>query len=329
MAYIKAIAYYLPEEVVANEQLNAELGDVDLVAKTAGVDSRRRAAMNETASDLAVKAADKLFKENRIEPSKIDFLLVCTQSSDYFMPSTSCVIQDRLGIPTTAGAFGYDLGCSGYVYGLAIANSFVESGLAKNVLLLTADTISKYLHPQDKNRLLFGDAASATLVSIEGIASIGSFERGTDGSGFENIIIRNGGNRHRIMTGNIRKDDNGNSHYDDYFDMDGEAVFNFTVEQIPNLIKNCLEKNGIVKENVDYYVFHQANKYMLNTLRKLNKLPKDRFFIDLSDTGNTTSSSVPIGLVKSLKAGSINNGMNVMVAGFGVGLSWAATILKF
>lgn len=329
MAYIKAIAYYLPKEVITNEQLDAELEGVDLVAKTAGVNTRRRAAVNETASDLAVKAAEKLFLENNIKPSEIDFLLFCTQSPDYFMPSTSCVIQDRLGIPTTAGAFGYDLGCSGYVYGLAIANSFVESGLAKNVLLLTSDTISKYLHPQDKNRLLFGDAASATLVSAEGIASIGSFERGTDGSGFEHIIIRNGGNRHRAMTGKIRKDDNDNTHCDDFFDMDGEAVFNFTVEQIPELIKNCFEKNGLEKEDVDYYVFHQANKYMLNTLRKLNKLPKERFFVDLSDTGNTTSSTVPIGLVKSLESGNIHKGMNVMVAGFGVGLSWAATILKF
>lgn len=218
MAKIKAIAYYLPEEIVTNELLDTELGGgIDLVAKTAGVVTRRRATVNETASDLAVKAAEKMFLDNDIKPNEIDFLIFCTQSPDYFMPSTSCVIQNRLGIPTTAGAFGYDLGCSGYVYGLAIANSFVESGLAKNVLLLTADTISKYLHPQDKNRLLFGDAASATLVSTEGIASIGTFERGTDGSGFEHIIIRNGGNRHRALTGNISKDENGNSRYDDFF----------------------------------------------------------------------------------------------------------------
>lgn len=300
-----------------------------MTAKTAGVDSRRNAANDETASDLAVKAAEKLLKENEISPDEIDFLLYCTQSPDYFMPSTSCIIQGRLGIPTTAGAFGYDLGRSGYVYGLAIANSFVESGLAKNVLLLTADTISKYLHPQDKNRLLFGDAASATLISSTGIASIGAFEKGTDGKGFEHIIIRNGGNRHRELTGKSITDGNGNVHYEDYFDMDGESVFNFTVERIPSLVEGCLKKNNIQKEDVGFYVFHQANKYMLNTLRKLNKLPKDDFFVDLSDTGNTTSTTVPIGLVKSLKAGNIHNDMNVMVAGFGVGLSWAATILKF
>lgn len=329
MAFIKALTYYLPEGIVTNEQLEAELGGVETVSKMAGVDSRRKASENETASDMAVKAAKKLFKEKGITPDEIDFLLYCTQSPDYFMPSTSCVIQDRLGIPTTAGAIGYDLGCSGYVYGLAIANSFVESGLAKNVLLLTADTISKYLHPQDKNRLLFGDAASATLVSTTGIASIGSFEKGTDGKGFEHIIIRNGGNRHRELTSKSYTDGNGNIHYEDYFDMDGEAVFNFTVERIPSLIEDCLKKNNLQKEDVGYYVFHQANRYMLNTLRKINKLPKDSFFVDLSDTGNTTSSTVPIGLVKSIQAGNIHKNMNVMVAGFGVGLSWAATILKF
>lgn len=329
MAYIKALTYYLPDGIVTNEQLERELEGITMTAKTAGVESRRKTAKDETASDIAVKAAMQLFRENGIESKEIDFLIYCTQSPDYFMPSTSCVIQDRLGIPTTAGAFGYDLGCSGYVYGLAIANSFVDSGLAKNVLLLTADTISKYLHPQDKNRLLFGDAASATLISTEGNASIGRFEKGTDGSGYEHIIIRNGGNRHRELTGKSTTDDNGNVHYEDNFDMDGEAVFNFTVERIPQLIEACLRINNIQKEDVSYYVFHQANKYMLNTLRKLNKLPKDGFFVDLSDTGNTTSSTVPIGLVKSLKAGNIHKDMNVMVAGFGVGLSWAATILKF
>ena len=328
MAYIKALTYYLPKQIVDNNDLEAELGDVT-VAKTAGVETRRNATKDETASDLAVEAANKLFVEYNILPESIDFLIFCTQSSDFFMPSSSCIIQSRLGIPTTAGAFSFDLGCSGYVYGLAIANSFVDSGLANNVLLLTADTLSKYMHPLDKNRLLFGDASSATLVAADGIAGIGEFERGTDGSGYEHIIIRNGGNRHRELTGKSIVDDNGNIHFEDNFDMDGEAVFNFTVERIPQLIEGCLKKNKLQKEEVSYYVFHQANKYMLNTLRKLNKLPKDGFFVDLSDTGNTTSTTVPIGLVKSLKAGSIHKDMNVMVAGFGVGLSWAATILKF
>lgn len=330
MAFIKALTYFLPEKVLTNHELeNRPMGGVETISKSAGIESRRNAGNGETASDLAVEAAKKLFHENGISSGDIDFLIFCTQSPDYFMPSTACVLQDRLGIPTTAGAFGIDLGCSGFVYSLAVANSMVDSGLAKNVLLLTADTISKYLHPDDKNRILFGDAATATLIAKEGIAEIGKFERGTDGSGFENIIIRNGANRNRTQTGAEHTDENGNIHRDDYFDMDGEAIFNFSVDRVPGLIAGCLKQNKIEKEDVDYYVFHQANKYMLNALRKLNKLPKDRFFIDLSDTGNTTSSTVPIGLVKSIRNGAIHQDMRVMIAGFGVGLSWAATILRF
>lgn len=327
MAFIKAITYYQPEHVVSNDELNFD--DAAKVAKTMGVESRTWAAENETSGDMAVLAAKKLFKENGISPTEIDFIIFCSQGMDYYMPSTSCIIQDRLGIPTSAGAFGMDLGCSGFVYGLAIANSFVESGLAKNILLLTAETTSKYMHCEDKNRLLFGDASSATVISSSGFARIGNFDYGTDGSGFEHIIIRNGSSRHLSRNGNEWTDSAGIIHRDDWFDMDGEAIFNFTVEHIPLLIKDCLAKNNLEKSDVDYYVFHQANKYMLNTLRKLNEIPKEKFFIDLSDTGNTASSTVPIGIVKSLKNGSIQKDMKVMLAGFGVGLSWASTILTF
>ena len=332
MAFIKALTYYLPERIVTNQELEQQLqevGGIATVVKTMGVDIRHVAAEEETASDLAVRAAEKLFHDNSISPIDIDFLLFCTQGPDYFMPSTSCIIQDRLGIPTTAGAFGFDLGCSGYVYGLAIANSFVESGLAKNVLLLTAETASKNMHPLDKNRALFGDAASATIISSKGIAEIGKFEMGTDGSGYNLIIIKNGGWRHKQMTGVTYEDGNGNTRHDDWFYMDGEAVFNFTIDCIPLLIEETLKKNGMTRDSINYYVFHQANRFMLNTLRKINSIPKDSFFVDITDTGNTTSSTVPIGLCKSLHNGTIKKGMNVMVAGFGIGLSWAGTILKF
>lgn len=332
MAFVKSLTYYLPELIVTNEELEqqlTEVGGIASVAKPMGVAERHVAADNETASDLAVKAAEKLFKESGYSPKEIDFLIYCTQGPDYFMPSTSCIIQDRLGIPTTAGAFGFDLGCSGYVYGLAMANSFVESGLAKNVLLLTAETSSKNMHPLDKNRALFGDAASATIISLEGIAEIGKFEFGTDGRGYDLIIMKNGGWRNRQLTGATYEDNNGNIRRDDWFYMDGESIFNFTVDLIPQLIEDTLKKNDTPRESIDYYVFHQANKYMLNTLRKINAIPKDHFFVDISDTGNTTSSTVPIALSKSLCNGSIHEGMKVMVAGFGIGLSWAGTILKF
>lgn len=321
MAYIKAISTYLPAQILTTEHLSTEFEeeDIALLAKTAGVNNRHIAAQDETAGDMAVKAAITLFEQYEIEPKDIDFLLFCSQSSDYQMPSTSCIIQDKLGLPTTIGALTFDLGCSGYVYGLAMANSLIESGMASNILLLTADTISKYMKPQDKNRILFGDAATATLIAKEGIAKIGQFDFGTDGRGFDHIIIRNGGSRHRQLDGTTN----------DWFEMNGESVFSFTVDCLPNLIHGTLAKNGIQKEDVDYFVFHQANKYMLNTIRKINKIPKEYFYINLEETGNTTSSTIPIGLAYSLEQSNIHKNMNVMVAGFGVGLSWAGTILRF
>ena len=167
--------------------------------------------------------------------------------------------------------------------------------------------------------MLFGDASTATLISKEGVAKIGKFEMGTDGSGYEHIIIRNGGCRHRQLDGTAY----------DWFEMDGESVFKFTIDRLPNLINGVLKKNDLEKEDVDYFVFHQANKFMLNTIRKVNKIPKDQFYISLDDCGNTTSSTVPIGLAKSIENSTLHNNMQVMVAGFGVGLSWAGTILKF
>ena len=256
--------------------------------------------------------------------------MLCTQSSDHFLPSTACILQNRLGIPTSAGAFDYNLGCSGCVYGMAMAKSFVDSGLAKNVLVLTAETYQKYLHPSDKsNRSIFGDGAAACLISTEGIAEIGNCVLGTDGSGADHLIVKTGGARQKLATGNVIVDEDGHERYDDYLYMNGSAIFNFTLDAVPALMKQILEKNQMEKDDVDYYVFHQANKFMLNTIRKVCVLPKDKFYVNLEETGNTVSSTVMIGLKQNLDAGKITPGMKVMVTGFGVGLSWGGTILKF
>ena len=332
MAFIKAINYYLPEKVVTNEELLKEFPEwsVDKVAAKVGIDSRLVADENETAGDLAEKAARKLFEEHNIDPKSIDFLLLCTQSSDHFLPSTACILQDRLGIPTTAGAFDYNLGCSGCVYGMAVAKGLIAGGIAKNVLLLTAETYNKYLHPSDKsNRSIFGDAAAACLISTEGIAEIGEMSLGTDGSGAKHLIVETGAARHKAATGKQTTDDDGHIRRDDYLYMDGSAIFNFTLDAVPAMMKDILAKNEMVKENIDYYVFHQANKFMLNTIRKVCVLPKDKFYVNLNETGNTVSSTVMIGLKQCLDAGTITPGMKVMVAGFGVGLSWGGTILRF
>lgn len=332
MAYIKGISYYLPEKVMTNEELVREFPEwsVDKVAKKVGVYSRHLAAEDETAGDMAEKAARKLFEEYGVSPKDIDFVLLCTQSSDYFLPSTACILQDRLGIPTSAGALDYNLGCSGCIYGMAMAKGLVAGGIAKNVLLLTAETYNKYLHPSDKsNRSIFGDGAAACLISTEGIAEIGDFCLGTDGSGAKHLIVETGAAKHKAATGKETTDDDGHVRREDYLYMDGSAIFNFTLDAVPTMMKEVLGKNKMEKDDVDYYVFHQANKFMLNTIRKVCVLPKDKFYVNLEQTGNTVSSTVMIGLKQCLEAGTIHGGMKVMVAGFGVGLSWGGTILKF
>ena len=332
-AYIKAISYYLPEKVLTNEELVKEFPewDVEKVYSKVGVKERHLAGENETACDLAEKAALRLFEEYQVAPADIDFLLLCTQSPDYRLPSTACILQDRLGIPTSAGAFDYDLGCSGCIYGMAVAKGLIAAGLASNVLLLTAETYTKYLHPDDKsNRTIFGDGAAACLISKEnGLAEIGDFVFGTDGSGAENLIVKTQGSRNPQTSGLSTTDDDGHVNREDYLYMNGSAIFNFTLEQVPPMMTALLEKGGLAKDEIDYFVFHQANKYMLSTIRKVCGLPKDKFYIDLDHTGNTVSSTILIGLKDCLTQGTVRPGMKVMACGFGVGLSYGGTILHF
>ena len=330
--FIKAVSYYLPSQVVTNEELIKEFPEwsVEKVSKKVGVNQRHIAADGETAGDMAYKAAQKLFDEYNISPQTIDFVLFCTQSPDYFLPSTACILQHKLGIPTSAGAFDYDLGCSGCVYGMAVAKGLIAAGIAKNVLLLTAETYTKYLHPKDKgNRSIFGDGAAACLISTEGFAEIGGFIVGTNGSGYDNLILKTGAARQKECTSIENVDDNGNVRRDDYLYMNGGEIFNFTVDVVPNLLVNVLEKNHMTRDKIDYYLFHQANKYMLSTIRKICDIPQEKFYINLENTGNTVSSTILIGLKDCIDNKVITPGMNVLVAGFGVGLSWGATVLKF
>lgn len=332
MAYIKALSYYLPERKVTNEELLMEFPEwsVEKVAKKVGVYSRHIAGENETAGDMAEKAGRKLLEEYKITPDTIDFVMLCTQSPDYFLPSTACIIQDKLGIPTSAGAFDYNLGCSGCVYGMAIAKGLIAGGIAKNVLLLTAETYNKYLHPSDKsNRTIFGDGAAACLISTEGFAEIGNFVLGTNGGGANNLILKTGAARQKYVTGNSIEDEEGHIWYDDYLYMNGGNVFNFTLDVVPSMIEQILEKNNLDISSIDYFVFHQANKFMLNTIRKVCTLPKDKFYINLEKTGNTISSTVLIGLKDCINNKTIKAGDQVMISGFGVGLSWGGTIVHF
>lgn len=331
MAYIKALSYYLPERVVTNDEIVADFPEwtVEKIAEKVGVHQRHVAGHDETVSDLAVKAAEKLFSDNPdIHRENIDFVLLCTQSPDYYLPSTSCIIQDRLGIPTTCGAFDFNLGCSGYIYGLTIAKGLIAGGIVSNVLLLTAETYNKYLHPRDKgNRTIFGDAATATVISTEGFAEIGNFALGTNGAGAENLIVMSGGSRYPDKVNDLKFDENGNPHSSDYLYMNGSEIFSFTQKNVPIVVRQTLDKNGLLMDDINMFVFHQANSYMLNFLRKKIKITPEKFFINMTNVGNTVSNSIPIALVDAMKENKLHG--PVLICGFGVGYSWGGTILKF
>lgn len=330
--YIKDIAYYLPEKVVTNEDIVRDFPEwsVEKIASKVGVHQRHVAAADETAADLAVKAAQSLFKQGKCGPQEVDFVLFCTQSPDYFLPTSACIIQKRLGLRTDIGALDFNLGCSGYVYGLALAKGLVVSGVAANVLLLTGETYNKHLHPKDKgNRTIFGDAASATLVGTDGIAEIGNFSLGTDGSGADNLIIKSGGMRCPKRQDDLHFDENNNPVSSDYLYMNGSEIFTFTLDNVPPLIADTLSRNGVEKDEADLYVFHQANKYMLDFLRKKIRIAPERFYYCLSEYGNTVSNTIPIALSNALQDGFLTKGMKVVIAGFGVGYSWGGCLLRF
>jgi 3-oxoacyl-[acyl-carrier-protein] synthase III len=327
-ANIKAISYYLPEEILSNDLIHQQFPEwgIDKISAKTGISARHISAKEEFSSDMAVKAAEKLFTEHNINRSEIDYLLFCTQSPDYFLPTTACIIQEKLGLETTVGALDFNLGCSGFVYGLSLAKGLIAGEMAKNVLLITSETYSKFIHPKDKsNKTIFGDAAAATLISVEkGFCTIGNFVFGTDGKGAKNLIVKQGGMRFPVSNENEDiVDEFGNVQNDKNLYMNGTEIFNFTGEFVPKLIEAILEKSNLAKEDIDLFVFHQANKYMLNHLRKKIKIPEEKFFIEMEHCGNTVSSTIPIALYEAQKQDRLATSKNLILAGFGVGYSWA------
>lgn len=334
-AAISAVEYALPARVLDNEELAAEFADWSaekIFAKT-GIRERRVVADGEHASDLALAAVNRLFEAGVCEREEIDYLLYCTQSPDYFLPSTACVLQDRLRLKTGCGAMDFNLGCSGYIYGLGLAVGLIQSGQARKLLLVNADTYTRFIHPQDKSvRTLFGDAAAVTLMSAVDTeaSSIGPFVYGTDGSGAANLIVPAGGLRKaRVLNAPVTRDSSGNARTENDLFMNGAEIFNFTLRVVPETVNRLLAKAGLQLGDIDLFVFHQANQFMLDHLRRKLKVPEARFWVAMSDTGNTVSCTIPIALKRALDAGKVNAGMRVMLVGFGVGYSWGATLVSW
>lgn len=335
-AFIKAIEYYLPSEMLTNDMLASEFPDwtVEKILKKTGIVMRHIVAEDECASDLGVCAAQQLFASGVCAPEDIDYLLFCTQSPDYLSPSSACLMQHRLGISKAAGALDFNLGCSGYIYGLGLAKGLIETGQAKSVLLITAETYSKHIHPGDKSvRTIFGDAAAATLLQVKksDAPCIGPFVYGTDGSGCNNLIVPTGGMRNKKteLSAQVFMDDSGNLRSQDNLYMNGAEIFNFTLDTIPKSVNDILDKSGKCIGDIDLFVFHQANKFMLDHLRKKLKVPEEKFYMSFENYGNTVSSTIPIALKDAFSEGKLKPGDVVMLVGFGVGYSWGATIVRW
>jgi 3-oxoacyl-[acyl-carrier-protein] synthase III len=324
-ASIGPIAIHLPERVETNDDLQAEFPawNIDLIYAKTGIRARHIAAPDECASDLGVAAAEKLFTQEKIDRSTIDYLLFCTQTPDYPLPTTACLVQHRLGLPTSIGALDFNLGCSGFVYGLSLADGLIRSGTARRVLLITAETYSKYIAPSDRSlRTIFGDGAAATLVEASEVPSLSSFAFGTDGSAANTLFVPSGGAR--SAEGAIKP--RTKWRWPSKLYMDGPGILTLTMGIIPDLVRRVLSGSELSEADIDLFLMHQATFKLLDQLRQQMKIEPERVPIALESVGNTVSSTIPL-LMHDLRAsGRLRRGTRSLLAGFGVGFSWAGCL---
>jgi 3-oxoacyl-[acyl-carrier-protein] synthase-3 len=324
-AAIGPIAIHLPERVETNADLAAEFPEwnLDLIYAKTGIAARHIAGPDECASDLAVAAAEKLFLQNEIERESIDFLLFCTQTPDYPLPTSACLIQNRLGLRTTIGALDFNLGCSGFVYGLALADGLIRSGAASRVLLLTAETYSKYIAPSDRSlRTIFGDGAAATLVEASDTPSLCGFAFGTDGAAGDALMVNTGGAR----AANQALQPRTKWRWPSKMYMDGPGILTLTMDLIPRLVRQVLDGAQLTDGDVELFLMHQATLKLLDMLRQHMQVDEHKMPTALKNCGNTVSSTIPI-LVDELRgSGRLRPGTRSLLAGFGVGFSWAGCV---
>jgi 3-oxoacyl-[acyl-carrier-protein] synthase-3 len=330
-ARIAAIATHVPDRVLGNDELAALFPGwpAEKILDKTGIRERRIAAPDETASDLAFAAAETLFERGDAARDEVDFLIFCSQAPDYVLPTTACLLQSRLGLRNDIGALDVNLGCSGFVYCLSLAVGLIAAGAASNILLLTADTYSKYINERDKSvRTLFGDGAAATLITSaagSSTAAIGPFLFGTDGAGARDLIVETGAfRRPRSAESGLESEDvSGNTRSADNLYMDGARVMSFTLKMVPKAHDELLRRAGAEADGYDYLVLHQANRFMLDALQHKMAVPDAKFPRHFEEIGNTVSSTIPFVLAKMLDNGQMASGTRIMLIGFGVGLSWA------
>jgi 3-oxoacyl-[acyl-carrier-protein] synthase-3 len=332
---IAGIAGAVPAETMNLEQTAAVVGvsrdEAEKIAKMTGVRNRHVAPRGMCTSDLAYRSATKLLDELGWERKSVDALVMVSQTHDYDLPATACCLQERLGIPKSCACFDMMLGCSGYVYGLWVCSTLMSAGAVRRALLLAGDTSTWSSSPQDRATIfLFGDAGTATALERDETAPPMSFVLGTDGSGRDYLIVPGGGYRNRVTAENLERhpgpDGTPRSCLDLY--MHGGEVFAFTLRQVPALISELLCVSGWTLDQMDAFVPHQANMFMLQHLSKRLKIPPEKLVINMDEYGNTSSASIPLAMSDRLAPRLRNGTANLILAGFGIGWSWGAVALN-
>lgn len=320
---LRGVVSASPKQEVRNEDLSDRFDAalIEEICKMTGVRSRRIATENQTTADLAEAAARDLVAALSWELDSVDAIVFVSQTPDYRLPATACALQSRLNLGTHCAAFDVNLGCSGYVYGLWLASKLIDGHSVRRVLLLAGDTSSKLVNPEDRaTALLFGDAASATALEFDPAAAPTWYVLGSDGRGEKNLIIPK--NTYRTACAPDEKLADANP---DYLYMNGPEVFNFTIRSVPMMVNAVLESSGRTIDSINYAFFHQANAFMLKHIAKKLKLASEKFPLNIDRFGNTSSASIPL-LVTTME-GNVPKG-DVVMAGFGVGYSWAAAQLS-
>lgn len=330
---LRGVAAAIPDQVITNQDLAGNVAEINKTAGVVGINSRHITSEACCTSDLCFAAAEKLLDELGWERGSVDALIFLSQTPDYVLPATSCVLQKRLNLSTHCAAFDMTLGCSGYIYGLLVAHGLIAKNGIRRVLLLVGDTISKVISPEDlPANVLFGDAGTATAIEYDESAVNTYISVGTDGAGATSLIIEAGGFRKPRSTETaIRKahpKDKVIRSEQELF-MDGSAVFSFTLAKVPPLVKDILSLSEYDHPSVDHWLFHQANKFMLDYLSKKIGIEKEKMLMNIDRFGNTSPPSIPLLMVtENLQNYCKNKKATIGLVGFGVGFSWGAALLQ-
>ena len=327
---ISALDYFLAPSALSNEALNLQnpSWDMDKATLRSGVLSRPIAPDGVTALDLSQQAVKRLLQADPDFLVGVDGLIFCTQTPDYVLPSNSNLLHGLLDLPPHVMAFDINHACSGYPYAISIAKSLVKGGMATRVLVVTADTYSRLIHPLDRSvRPLFGDAASVTIISHGDSLTLDDQSFGTAGKLAPRFIVENGGMRHsQKNVSEVHLDSSLRVHSPDHIQMDGMGVLSFFNKVVPVSIKEILARNQLDIQDVAYFFLHQASQLALDSLRKSLGVPSEKVIIDMSDTGNLVSSSIPVVLKRAMNKGLLKKGDRIILSGFGVGLSWGTVL---